>query len=125
MTREAGFKCMFTFIQFECVHDAICYAHGAAASPITEEAANEYLMLDERRQSRALGEYQSRPVQLETLTSFPVYTYERISISLSVAHTRAPLQPARKLTPKLIDLIAEAMTHLGVKSVLRFKISRW
>jgi hypothetical protein len=61
---------MFTFIQCECVHDAIRYAHGAAASPITEEAANEYLMLDERAQ--ALGEYQSRPVQLETLTSFPL-----------------------------------------------------
>lgn len=69
MTREAGFKCMFALIQCECVHDAICYAHGAAASPITEEAANEYLMVDERRQA---GEYQSRPVQLETLTSFPL-----------------------------------------------------
>jgi hypothetical protein len=79
---------MFTFIQCECVHDAICYAHGAAASPITEEAANEYLMLDERRQS-ALGEYQSRPVQLETLTSFPEFIHmEWKYIYLSVARAR-------------------------------------
>lgn len=85
MTREAGFKCMFALIQCECVHDAICYAHGAAASPITEEAANEYLMLDERRQA---GEYQSRPVQLETLTSFPLSDRRSARASSSRTHAQ-------------------------------------
>lgn len=113
--REAGFKCMFTFIQCECVHDAICYAHDAAASPITEEAANEYLMLDERRLLANTN---------RALFNLRLWHHSLFIMNVSIS-SAAPLQPARKSTPKLIDLIAEAMTHLGVKSVLWFKSISW